>query len=335
MKHKKVRSGQWFPGRYMKLKSIMKLQTLKEIRYCLPKGKTPFLYFKDGYAFSLLAQVEGDGSRVSDLKKTDFSQLLEKPAVKQALACYGGNKIKREDLLNHWQEPCEPFLLGLSMWGGPKYWRYNQLSRKGVNLVLQLNFCNKHQAQYYRLVKPKYDAFLSYSDHPIAKRKRKQFYRDTLAWARIDLEFDTGEALIEEIQSDWIRGVDWYLKPYLKARYPEKCWQREDIDGRINDIKHYVEQVLKPYRSIWAEAMLTAAIRFIREELGIRDIFYHTNESGAALKRISDSKPPKSIYSQLPRKFCFQSTSQAPAFLLAKRKHKRDITKHDWYRLTL
>ncbi len=313
----------------------MKLRTAKAIRYCLPKGKTPFLYFKDGYAFSLLAQAVGDGSRVSDLKKTDFAQLLEKPTVKQAFARYGGSKIKREDLLNHWQEPSESFFLGLSIWGGPKYWRYDQLSRKGVNLVLQLNFSNKHQEQYYQLVKPKSDGFLNNRYHPVATRKRSGFYRDTLAWARIDLEFDMDEALIEEIQSDWLRYADWYLKPLLNARKPEKYWQRKKIDGNIEDIKTYIEQVLQPYRTMWPEAMLTAAIRFIRDEIGIRNIYYHTNESGAALKRIDNAKPPKSIYSQLPKKFCFQLTSRPPEFLLAGRKRKRELKQHNWYRLAL
>lgn len=100
------------PGSPMNLGITVKLRTLKAIRHCLPKGKTPFHYFKDGYACSLLAQAAGEGARVSDLKKSDFAQLLDKPAVKQALARFGGNTISREDMQNHWQEPCEPFFAG-------------------------------------------------------------------------------------------------------------------------------------------------------------------------------------------------------------------------------
>lgn len=38
-------------------------------------------------------------------------------------------------------------------------------------------------------------------------REQHERFRDTLAWSRIDFDFDTGEALIEEIQSDWVRRV--------------------------------------------------------------------------------------------------------------------------------
>ncbi|MBI1904855.1 MAG: hypothetical protein HYS20_01240 [Rhodocyclales bacterium] len=70
-----------------------------------------------------------------------------------------------------------------------------------------------------------------------------------------------------------------------------------------------------PHRALWDEAMLSAALFFIREQLGIARVWMHTPESGLLLKRIRHGAPPRSIYSTLPRRFCFEPTRELPAFL--------------------
>ncbi len=85
----------------------------------------------------------------------------------------------------------------------------------------------------------------------------------------------------------------------------------------------YWEKSLKLSRSVWDEAMVCATLRFIVEELGLRKIFYHTPESGRLYKRIGYSEPPRSVYTDLPRKFCFQRSEEGPEFLRRKPKGGR------------
>ena len=76
-----------------------------------------------------------------------------------------------------------------------------------------------------------------------------------------------------------------------------------------------MEKVLKPQTRKWPETMLTATLWFLLKELGIRTIFYHTHDSGSELKRIRDDFPPRSIYTDLPKKFCFRITHNGPLFI--------------------
>ncbi|MGL4666681.1 MAG: hypothetical protein ACRCWR_01975 [Saezia sp.] len=62
--------------------------------------------------------------------------------------------------------------------------------------------------------------------------------------------------------------------------------------------------------------MLWAGISFLREEIGICDIFYHSFDGGRFLKRIDGNRLPlRSLYTNLPRRFCFAPTQEAPEFL--------------------
>ncbi len=55
---------------------------------------------------------------------------------------------------------------------------------------------------------------------------------------------------------------------------------------------------------------------FLRTELGIRRIFYHTFDSGVKLNRIAGTRPPRSLYTRLPSRFCFRETCVPPSFLI-------------------
>ena len=65
---------------------------------------------------------------------------------------------------------------------------------------------------------------------------------------------------------------------------------------------------------------LAATLWFLRRELGIRRIFYHTFETGNWLKGLRDYKPPRSIYTDLPKQFCFQETYNPPSFIMRSRR---------------
>ena len=87
----------------------------------------------------------------------------------------------------------------------------------------------------------------------------------------------------------------------------------------LND---YWEKRLKLSREVWDEAMVCAAVKFIVGELGLRKIYFHTPESGRLYKKIRYSAPPRSVYTDLPRKFCFRQVDESPSFL-GRRKSQR------------
>ena len=147
-----------------------------------------------------------------------------------------------------------------------------------------------------------------------------------MSWARIDAGPDNGQALIEEIQNDWIRMAYEDLAVAERATRhgrPAPWWlhPRPDGTGRSEaSLERYVRAVLAPQRRVWAEATLAAAIWFICEDLGIREIYFHTHETGCRLKGISGCKPPVSLYESLPRKFCFERTDVSPRFIKRRRR---------------
>jgi hypothetical protein len=182
---------------------------------------------------------------------------------------------------------------------------------------LQLNFSVKHDRMYRKLVRPKWCSPFRCYRHPVVRKGHQ-----TLAWARIDISMETDQALIEEIQTDWIRMAVFAmesLKSYEKARKRGEPHDTPQI-VRVTDcdavlLKRYLEDVLSPHMKIWDEAMLSAAIWFLKEEIGINRIFYHTFDFGCRLKAISVYKPPRSLCTKLPAKFCFKKTGKAPSFL--------------------
>jgi hypothetical protein len=312
----------------------MKKEILDEIIACLPEERTLFYYFKGQYAFFLLFCVTKEGASVNAIKRSPFQRLLNQPDVKALLAYQGNGQLSPELFESAWKENSQPFVLTVDRWGDSNRWNY-QTTRKGCNLVLQLNFSEKHNRAYRRLVQPNDDYVFNYCGHPVMERKSGKRYRDTLAWARIDFDLDSGEALIEEIQSDWVRQVKsclHTLKLGLMPRHLDWCKCRHE------DLLAYAENVFAPFYNLWSEAMLTAAIRFIVIELGIGEIYYHTHETGQKIKQVFGGAPPRSLYSDLPRKFCFKMTGQDPEFITRDRSYirkKRSLKQVAWYKLAL
>jgi hypothetical protein len=105
-------------------------------------------------------------------------------------------------------------------------------------------------------------------------------------------------------------------------------------------VQTYCQKVLKPYQRIWDEAMLSATIDFIHRQLGISNIYYHSYQSGAWLKSITSTLPPRSLYTDLPKRFCFTRTDQDPEFLADDRyfKNRKRKGKHidfHWFKMNL
>ena len=312
----------------------MKKEILDEVIACLPEERTLFHYFKGQYAFHLLAYITRAQQSVSAVKRSPFQHLLNQPDVKALLADQGSGKISPELFEHVWKETSQPFVLTVDRWGDSNRWQY-QTTRKGCNLVLQLNFSEQHNRAYQRLVKPEDDYVFNFCGHPVMDREKRTLYRDTLAWARIDIDLDSGEALIEEIQSDWVRRVRYCLQSLKRGTTP---WYLEWCKCKPEDFVTYAEKVLAPFNTLWSEAMLAAAIHFIYTELGIGSIYYHTHETGQKIKQVESGAPPRSLYSDLPRKFCFQITDEDPAFIKNDRsfiRKKRNLKQVAWYKLAL
>ncbi len=293
----------------------MDLKTAKEVIACLPEGKTAFSYYKDRYAAFILSQVMGKACAISDLKQSAYSGLLNKPLIKAIVANSGNGVLHQEQLDMLWSNTAEPFLLTLDTWGH-KDRGWDQVSRSGYNIVLQLNFSNKHDALFRKLLKPDESHSFKYFGHPVMRKGKRELFRETLAWSRIDFDFDSNEALIEELQTDWLRVARRLLKQIERGR---TRFYFGGFNTTPEKLKTYLENVLMNYGKIWDEAMLTATIQFIHLELGIDKIYLHTPGTGAAVKKIKYTQPPRSLYSSLPRKFCFSQTEKAPEFLYQSR----------------
>jgi len=285
----------------------MQLAEAREIIECLPKGKTRFYYFKDRYALLLLSLAAHRCMSKKDLRSSRFARLLDKGVVREALCQCRGRNLAAEDFDAVWPIRYKCYFLTLATWGSKKRDSWYQTSRSGFNLVLQLNFSNEHDEPYKKLVDPNDFRPFEFGGHPVARGSLH-----TLAWARLDIDLANDEALIEEVQNDWIREARWARRVAAQERGPNYSWGSKVENDRVI---RYVDNVLRQHEAIWDEAMLAAAIWFLRCELGVRKIYYHTYESGARLKSIQYSLPPRFLYSRVPRRFCFTETDDVPGFL--------------------
>lgn len=291
----------------------MDIRDANEIIACLPKDRTVYRYCNDEYAAQLLAPKLGStGVPVREIRASSWGRLLDRKPVATVLKHCGAATLCNHDLLGMPRENDRAYVLTLGLWG----WRggdrsYYQTSRSGVNLVLQVNFDRTHDKTYERMARPVSKTDLNYASHPVCKRGRT-----TMAWVRLDIDLVTGQALIEEVQNDWLRGAGWARAAAVKAikrgRPDEVIWGI----GAAKRVKPYCDYVLKRHAHDWAEVALSAAVVFLIDEIGISQIWYHDSDTGARLKPIKWSKPPRSIYTSLPRSFCFERTSQAPDFLV-------------------
>lgn len=314
----------------------MDRESADEVIACLGDERKLFTYYRDRYGIGLLCHLAryqpGGLPDVAHLKQSPYAGLLQKPRLRQTLAMLGGQPLNEAFLAAHdHDEAQQVFRLGLAIWGGGscRARSRQQTSRPGCNLVLQLNFNRRHDAHYRRLGCR--DGFFNYAGHPVSRQL------NTLAWARIDLDWASGTALIEEIQSDWIRDVAW-LAERVASKLRRGCPPDEPtkvyrLSCPLQVAEAYCRYLLTTYQAIWDEAMLWAAISFIREELGLQRIYYHSEASGRLLKRIRGNLPPRSLYSELPRRFCFEATAEFPEFLLREPRVARELRQQPGLRL--
>lgn len=305
----------------------MDRHAIEEIAACLCGERTVYPYYRDRYSIGLLRHLSRhrrcrEPLSLASLKKSQYAPLLQKPRVKAALAKLGHGPIDDLFLAAHDHDPEQQyFVLTLASWGSERRQgrRQRQTSRPGLNLVLQLNFNSDHDRRYGSLGCR--NSLFNYYGHPVSHS------RNTLAWSRIDLDWASDCALIEEVQSDWTRSVAWLAERVdrkLAAGHPAtESFLYRGLRLPLGEAKAYCAHVLEHYAGIWAEAILWATIQFIRDELGLSHIYYHSEPGGRLLKGIRWSAPPRSLYTDLPRRFCFSPTHAAPPFLEADKEARR------------
>lgn len=295
---------------------------LDEVIACLPRERTQFCYFKDQYAVYLLKQylTTAISNDIHSIKQSRLKKLLDKPLVKDTLKNSGNGRLEVAQLENLWSAQTEHYVLTLGRWGHKKRYDWNQTSRPGANLVLQLNLSNQFDAMF-KAVAGCHLNRLTTSAHPKSRKRTA-----TLAWARLDMDFNTGEILIEEIQSDLIRDLEYTYKRALSAGNDSEMriyWSRNKLDRQ--KVAAYCEHVIAEQKKIWSEAMMAATLWFVQQELGFSKVYYHTFDTGKVMKKINGCAPPRSLYTDLPEKFCFETTKQAPQFIVNDSKAKRRL----------
>lgn len=295
-------------------------ETIDMIRQCLPEAIT-MPYFAERESAWLMHRALKRPAAVREVRRTTFGKVLDRPVIKPIVALSGGVLAKDDfaalaaadvaltspsqagvaGLEAAAQDQWFDFLLSFTSWGTTGYWQWNQSSRKGGNLVVQLGFPSQHARLMGRYLGRNIRKEVEYPDHPI-----REVGCPTLAWARLDVDLDTGVALIEEVQSDWLRNVS------DRVRYLQKHASRSRT---LRHMERYDRQLREVYARIWPKAMLFAVLHVAVDHLGCSTIWMHTPESGVALKRIAGRAPPRSLYAGLPKAFCFEPVSDAPAFL--------------------
>ncbi len=293
----------------------MQESQLTEVIGVLGNERRLFWYFPGRFAFLLLADIAAQGTSVQDLKTQPEARLLRQASVRRWLGQRGNGALHAAELANHWNDQAVPFALSIGAWGNKRHSDWYQTSRCGFNLVLRLDFTGAHMAQLRQRF-GEYDWLFNSDSHPVSADPARR--RETLAWARLDFDFDTDEVLIEELQSDWVRDAAY------AARHGWYTTGRR-IDKEV--AKAYVEEELEPLIRLWPEAILSAALWFVRHELGISRIFYHEHRTGCALKGIRGRRPPRSLYSELPKRFCMSQVDEAPAFLQDDKRARRVLRK--------
>lgn len=305
------------------------------IKHIIETEGKAFGYQKDQYAFDLLSLYTEYGKDLKAIRNSQFGHLLQKPIVKEVLATNGSKKLNAMFCSHSWRQQ-KHFSYTIDTWG--KYVKHRndswfQTSRSGINLVLQLNFDFAHNAMYFQYVdQDKKDHPFIFDYHPV-----KIGGGFTMAWARIDVDLESGEALIEEIQTDWLREAKYdavEARKHIKKSKQENDWHKNK--GWRNFLV-YFEECLSDYLKLWDEAVLDASLVFLIKELGCRTVYYHTFETGCLLKGLSNSysKPPRSLYTRLPKKFGFRETDEAPELLKKEKLLKKRLRDNSlrWYEM--
>ncbi|MEO1493202.1 MAG: hypothetical protein AAFV19_13695 [Pseudomonadota bacterium] len=306
----------------------MKPEFRKELRELLPAKKI-FPYFAEREGGWLLHHRLRQPARIAELRRGPLAPLLTRPGVRDVVAACGRGWVTPENLLplaepldalsresqlsgdratevaldtavaadwrevsithSEWADGCNGF-----------YRRELQVSRTGGNLVIQVNFPEAFQDEFDALFPIETRRALETRQHPV----RKDLI--TMGWIRLDFERDGEDLLIEEVQTDWLRI----------AKRCRNDLAKQGPSAFEADRLAFLDRALALYGRDWARMLMLVALDFARTRAGIRHVWMHQYLPGAKLKHIIEyDLPPRSLYTDLPRRFGFVRTDRAPAFL--------------------
>lgn len=310
----------------------MDISEFRAVQHRLPERIT-FPYYAGREDAWLMAQHLRDDTAVADWRGSGFGKLLGRPLIRPVLAGCGGrlrvrdfhalayagqgvdwsglSPATRDQLDVIYARPWQDFELSFARWGDPDDSWFQQTSRPGYNLVVQLGFPAEHAALMGRYLARQSRKDFEFDSHPVRTEGRP-----TLAWARLDVDLATGTVLIEEIQSDWLRFVRETVV-VLDARNPQSHHARATAI--------YERELRRLCGKIWPRVMMFAVLEIVRDYFGRCDVFYHQPDAGAVLKQIHGGRPPVSLYTALPKALCFAPTRAAPGFL--ERPNRRDLAR--------
>lgn len=315
----------------------MQHEELEELLACLPTERTLYLYSRDLYAAQLLGIAARRYPTIPAVKRSPFRGLLDKPTIRPLIRRCGSGALDTDTLAGYWSEPGAMYLLTAGRWGSDSGCD-NQTSRPGYNLVLRLNFNASHDRSLMRWICPRLQGVFNHWGHPILEPAERPYFRETLAWARLDIDLAHDEVLVEEIQSDWVRYVATLAERVAACSADDTPICGGDFRTTAAKARRYLGEI-QPLLGDWSQAMLSAVVDFVDRELGVSTLWYHTWECGNCLKQIHDRrKPPRSLYTRLPRQFCFEQTDAMPS-MLARRSTRRRLQRGDvaarFFRLSL
>lgn len=278
------------------------------------RGKNAIPYFKDRYALLLLARFVGEnGMSVKELKRSHLRGWLTKPLIRSL--CAKRSVLKRAELLEmaYRQQGTVIYKTTTDYWGSAEEWQpgENQQTRRGRSFVVQVNFSSQHNHGYRKIFPNASSDDFGYWGHPVHRGGEY-----TLAWARVDLEGEV--ALIEEVQSDWVRMVEDELRCHKQSMQVTDLSQSDGNAPGSKDYeayKRYCLTLFAEHTAHWQEATLMSAMEVLFYDKGVREIYYHSPEAGNLLKDIEYDAPPRSLYATLPKKMGFQKTSVLPDWI--------------------
>lgn len=306
----------------------MKPEFQKELCALLPET-IEFPYFPEREASWLLSRRLAGPTRIGRLRRGPEQSLLDREGVRDVVANCGDGMISPERLkpladpivaLAAAEESCpdkatetaldiavgaewREFSISFGTWAGHEIdqddWRSLQISRQGGNLVLRVNFPTSFTRSYSQLFSVKRLYQYNCTWHPVDQSAV------TMAWARLDLEPWGQDVLVEEIQTDWLRAFKADRERASRGRSKRHIAEREAL----------VEYTMATYSRDWARVVMLATLQFVSRDLGARRVWFHQFAPGARLKFIRGDLPPRSLYTDLPRRFGFAKTDRAPDFL--------------------
>ncbi len=309
----------------------MEKDEVEEILGVFEGYREKFPYIKDGFALTRILDETGDGKCVGDIRKGPNGRLLNLPLVREFIRLAGSGKLTPDLFFYRSPDPTDLYLVTLDQWGSDrKYWgrSWEQMARPGFNLVVQLNLSGI-QLERMRRVDPGLLEYLTprYSSHPV-----RDDGNITVGWARVDMDIRTGVALIEEIQSDWIRDAVQLRNTVTKLSVKEDINRATLKRQRKLPRKHWLEYLdsadFRRVETHWAEATLEATCQFLRKEIGITETYFYDFDTGCRFKGLLDDdwQPPRSLYSNLPKRYGMERVAEVPPFLMKKRsRHLRKI----------